>query len=408
MSLFLPTNLYRIPAPNMAGLQTKIDRLARRAQRLGSPEVGMADLGTIENVDPQTGQVTVDHVVVVSGPAPSYNGWSLIAVIDMDHAEPDAPNVVHVAEGDLDPAWATMDERCDHCHVASRRRNKLVVVQHEDGTRKVIGTTCLRDFLGHSSPERIADWAQWLADLEDDLREASEPSYGYERRVETVTFLAFVARSIRADGWVPRSATQFGGVATADAAWDAWLLSSGLRRPISTRGVTEEIPAPPTEAEIAEAAEALAWAQALPLGDNDYLNNLTAVARKESLRGKDIGLAASIISAHAREVEREIKRRLEREATAASTHFGTPGERLVVTATVTAVRYIEGMYGTKALVKGVTDEGNVVVWWSANASNAPEQGDRITGKATVKEHGEFNGTPETTVQRWAWKALVAA
>jgi hypothetical protein len=302
--------------------------------------------------------------------------------------------VVHALDGEADPAWRTMAERCDHCHVSARRRNKLVVVTHENGDRKVIGTTCLRDFLGHQAPATVAGWAEYVADL--DVAEYEEGGFGgaaVEERYDAAEFLGWVVRSCAESGWVPRSAVHFGGTATADDALEQLQLANGLRRPRNG----EERPEALTEAERARGAAAAAWAASVA-PTNDYLANLNAVARKTSLRRKDLGLAASAVSGYAKSQAREIERAARAEATSASVHVGTVGERLEITGTVSYVREIPGDFGTRAMVK-ILSEGNLLVWWCSNASNAPVQGDEVTGKATVKAHETFNGEVQTVITR---------
>lgn len=398
---------FTIPAANIGVLEAKIAKLAARARRLGCPEPALVRTGTIERpatypLDhplcglPIPGRIERFVEVTVTGEAPSYNGWSLAAVIEMDHEEPETPNVVDVITGEADPAWRTLTERCDHCHVDNRRRNKLVVVDHEDGDRKVIGTTCLRDFLGHQSPENIAARAEWVADLvnlgdDDELYGSANHA---ELRYETETYLAWVARACTESGWVSRSAAYHGqDTATADVAAGLFAIKLGLIKVDRHNPMPEDL----TAAELAEATAALTWAQAQE-PTNDYLANLNAVALKASLGRKHLGVAASIIPGYRRAVEREITRKAEAQATAASTHVGTVGERIELTGTVTFIREFPGDYGTRALVKILAD-GNLLTWWCSDASKAPEQGQTVTGKATVKAHEDYQGTAQTLITR---------
>ncbi len=412
-----PRTEYRIPEDNFADFTAKMNRLITRANKLGVAAPVVTETGTettpIMGTDAlgrsvDTGRVRLWHLVSVTGEAPKLAGWTFAAVIELDHEAPDAPNVVHVVTGETDPAWRTLAERCDHCHVNSRRRNKLVVVDHDNGDRKVVGTTCLRDFLGHTAPENVAAWAEYLTDL-DGLGEFEDEDYtprlggGGEDRWDAPTYLGWVARSVRESGWVARSAVRFGGTATADDALYLLGLASGSVR----LGRNEVRPAPLTDAEIAEGAAAAAWAASVDPAGNDYLANLNAVALKPSLRRKDLGLAASILSAYAKVQERELERAARAASTAASVHVGTVGERIELTGTVTFVRYFDGDYGTRALVK-ILASGNVLTWWCSNADKAPAQGDTVTGKATVKAHEDYQGTAQTLITRAKLTVVEAA
>lgn len=420
---------YTIPAENLAGLQAKIAKLAKRADKLGVPAptctvVETLDIEVRRDIEDAhghrigsapTGEFRRSYKVVVTGEAPCYNGWRLTAVIELDHEEPETPNVVGAVpdapEADLDvAAWRLMSERCDHCGVNNRRRNKLVVVTHEDGEQKVVGSTCLKDFLGHTSPDAIASWAQWLADLDDVVSEFEGSFGGGETRYDPTYFLAWVVRAISEGGWVSRgTARTYDKTATADQAVAMMRFSHEHPNGETVRGRFYPPLADITEAETAKAAAAWEWAATQ--GGNDYLDNLAAVAAKASLRSNHLGIAASAVSAYDRAQGREIERKARAEATANSTHFGAVGERLELAGTVTFVKEFPGYaYDSppKALVKILTTEGNVVTWWCSNAHKAPEQGDQVAGKATVKDHDTYEGTAQTVVTRAKLEVTEAA
>lgn len=394
------TRAFRIPVENLPDLTARFEKLAKRAVKLGVPAPTFTAIA-VEETD-TAGVLDTWHWVVVEGAAPKFAGWELTAVIALDHAEPDAPNVVTtVGAADLDEilAWRGLGDVCDHCHVDNRGRNKLVVVTHETGERKIVGTTCLRDFLGHTSPTAIATWAQWIEDAAD-LREYEERGARTEYRFDPVTYLAWTVRAITDNGWVPRSR---GGEAlpTADVATELLLLDAGIVKP--TRHSPK--PDPLLDAELATATDALTWAKAVA-PTNDYLANLQAVASKTSLRYSDLGLAASAVTAFQRDHSRAIEKAAVATATAGSVHFGAVKERLDVTGTVTMVRIFEGFYGPTALVKLLIG-GNVAVWWCSNVAKAPAQGATVTGKATVKAHEEYEGVAQTVLTRAALTVVEA-
>lgn len=409
---------YEIPSVNLAAFKAAFGRLVRRAERLGVEAPTFTIVGEITRpvyveVDgphgprlAETGEVYLVHQVVVTGSAPRYAGWEFLAAIDLADAanavevDGEVLNLVHYAPGvEVVEAYHTLTERCDHCGVDSRGRKTLVAVRHESGETKVVGTSCLRDFLGHRSPDNVAAAAQWLADLDDIGSEFTEFSGGGEIRFDASTYLGLVALAVRLHGWVSKASSGVRNPATVERVAD--LLAAYRRGDKDAPKVTDD--------DVAAAEAALAWARALPaVGGNDYLNNVAAVASRATWGSKELGIGASILAAWSREVEREVRKAAEAEATSASEAFGTVGERLVLTGTVTGVSFHEGDYGTRALVKILTDEGNVATWWASSPSKAPKVGQKVTGKATVKRHGEFRGVAETTVTRFAWSALEVA
>lgn len=372
-----------IPAENLPGLKARFVKLARKAEKLGvpAPTLTVAVTPVMKSVNEY--EVEVSYSVEVKGESPSYSGWTLEAVIELDRESDETPNVVHILPGVVaDPEWRLLSERCDHCHVNNRRRTKLVAVLHEDGTTKIVGSTCLQDFLGGVAPATIAAWAEMLADAVTDEDEKYVLGSTREFRVDPVSYLAFVARCIASEGWVSRGAAGWGVIATADLAYKALMTERVVML---------------TDDEYSKATMCLEWAKGQ--GGNDYLDNVSAVALKASWAVKNLGVAASIVSAYDREMGREIERVERAKVGILSEFVGTLGAPVEFEAKVVDVRMVDGFYGTKALVKMLDTNGNVLIWWASNPSKAPGQGDAVQGKATVKGHEVYQDMKQTTVIR---------
>ena len=433
--------VFRIPQVNFDELEERFAKLAKRAAKLGVPapdfvirreEIEYQFSPDFDIVFPSqlfwandaqieagaaivrrngstpwkaTGRTRKVFYIEVYGEAPKFAGWSLLGVVERDPEFPDVDNLVHVISGEADPAWRKLGDYCDHCaekgHTKGRGRKQLVVVQHENGARKVVGKTCLRDFLGHSSPERIAQWCEWIESLEGECEDADGDDYcgaHAEQRVEAEAYLAFVVKIIHEIGWTPKSAAGEGREATANIA-----IYELTWRP---RGKDNEPPTQPEPKDYDEAREAIVWAASIT-PDNDYLANLRSVTQKPVWRYKELGIGASVISAFHRFKEQEIKRALRAKVNVDSKYIGEPKQRLEITGTVTFTREFEGYTydSIKTLVKITTDDGDLVTWWCSG--RAPEQGQRVTGKATVKEHEDYKGTKQTVVQRFSWTEVPA-
>lgn len=398
---------FEIPVWNLPTVERKFRTLARRAERVGQP----APTFTIERTETRERGAERDAagferpkfvyevaIITLHGVTPHFDGWTLLAIIDRDLAEPDAPNVVATLTDEHDPAWHSIGDTCDHCAERNLRgprgRRKIAVVRHDDGTVKHVGTKCLADFLGGSTPEQIAGYAEYLAGLAAGLADDEDDrDYGAhaERRFDLDSVLVYATAISRVHGFVPKS---YEGYHTADRVADA-IDGRSKDRARALEGVTI------TDADRAFAAAVTEWLRTLEVGTNDYLSNLAAVAAKSTIRVRDLGLAVSGVNAYRRHVEGEITRRVERETAADSVHVGTVGERDVFAGTVTFTRDFDSQYGVTTLVKVLTDDGNVLVWWASGDS--PEQGAKISGKARVKAHDEHDGIAQTVLTRWTWK-----
>lgn len=103
-------------------------------------------------------------------------------------------------------------------------------------------------------------------------------------------------------------------------------------------------------------------------------------------------------------VERAIERRQAAQARFAekaaedakvSRHVGRVGDRCSFTVTVERVIVVDGYYGTMHVNILRDEQGNVLVY----RGNRWNQGETLTVKARVKEHGEFRGVKQTILSR---------
>lgn len=88
---------------------------------------------------------------------------------------------------------------------------------------------------------------------------------------------------------------------------------------------------------------------------------------------------------------------LKRRAAWNSQHIGTIGKREVFSVEVDRVAYFESAFGIVWIVTMRDGSGNAIV--SKSTSFRAERGQRLTIKATIKDHGDFRGEKQTIVQR---------
>lgn len=99
------------------------------------------------------------------------------------------------------------------------------------------------------------------------------------------------------------------------------------------------------------------------------------------------------------------------EAKQAAGHWGEVGKRAEVDVTIRSAKDFDGDYGVRYLVIMETADGQTLKTWASgefgwmahNRLERAEDGRPVTAriKATVKKHDEYNGTPQTEVQRVA-------
>lgn len=384
--------VYHVPLANLSRLEEKLVKLNKRASKLGVRPL-FYDASKHYTVTRKVkGVDKVEDVVhfVLESRTVKTGDWTFVATLE--HAG-EAGNIIRSVPGAPELPTVYRDSPstvCDHCK-AKRHRKATYVLTDGAGLWIQVGSTCIGDFLGRDG-DNAARRAEWLADVsvaisdEEDWGGGSRGEFRYESRV----FLAFTARDIRDNGWLSRSAVRGSSTwATADNATE-------LYRDWDSRSKEHMVP-DPTDAELAEADEALAWAREIsPDTDSDYLHNLRVVTSTATVNFRGLGLLASALPTYRREMERELKRREFAKRAADSEFLGTVGKRLTFRGKVVMVKEFGGDYGTSFLTKLMVDGKDTVTWFS---SREMYRGETYDVTATVKEHRTYNGSKETVVTR---------
>lgn len=449
---------YLIQAANLARFTDEVAKLNKRARRLGVPEITYATahayfehefeeercaveskprwyadhevtleptneektyykrvLGAPKAIEAPanfkaTGRVREHLTLTVEGETPKFAGWEFIgslSPVPMDNGP--AENEVRATPGNTIPTeYRKRVGECDHCGTV-RRRTETFVVRHENGDHRMVGRSCIKDFLGHADPHKLAAWAELLATFNRLAGEAADDEWGgfgegYAEDIwDLETFLAVTAAHCRVDGWLSRTAAKERyGDWTSTATADEVLRHLG-RAPLhpEARREWEKFVAErrPTDTDEARGEAAAAWAKDLsPDGEGleDYLYNVNLIARSGLVRRKSAGIAASIIAAY----DREVERRKRTEAKGPSAHVGEVGKRTTLTLTLHKVITCEGgLYGPSYLHVMTDEAGNDVKWFASDTNDWSEVGSTVRCDATVKKHDAYKGRPCTTVNR---------
>jgi hypothetical protein len=416
---------YRVPEVNYPHLQEQIAKLQKRATKLGCGAIEMIEVGHEDwpgfwvtddatggdrivyrkpgtDLPRPTGDYRRYFQIQVTGDRPKLNGWQFAATLDAIYDEDGkfVGNMLRVLPGfELPEIYRTADASCDHCRVQRNRKNTFIV-KHEDGTWKQIGRQCLKDFLGHASPEMYARYAEMLMSL-DELGSSSEDEdwlgggSSFVRRYRVQDLLQITAMFVRADGWKSKV---FEAESTASSL-TGWLMASDdQRKSIAARYLRHQsFVLAVSDSDKQTATETMEWLEGLSEreGLNDYLHNLSLLGKAGAVEMKVFGFLASAIPAYLRTKNIETFRKQERLV---SNYVGKPTERMETILTLKMKRYIEGDYGTRTMCKYHDETGNVVIWW-ASSSIDMEDGTKLKAKFTVKEHSEYEGIKQTIVSR---------
>jgi len=400
---------FKVPEHSLQWLNIQFAKLNKRAKKLGVAEVSYTIIGEEINKITHVGGEKLEvpeyrtwKILKVEGQAPKFAGWEFLG--RLDHNE-EHGNIFSAVPGKKIPDQYRNVSRysCEHCN-KNIYRTETFVVQHESGEAKQVGRTCIKDFLGHNSPEKIVAWAEWwirfevlLEDDEDggwDNRGGGRSEKWWERTYDLESVLTYSVACIREYGWVSggEARNDHTKISTSNRVTDN--IIDRHKKLKNWREADQLIY--PTDEDKEFAKVARAWVQEMNPEDNDYLGNLKVISSQDYVNGKQWGLAVSMISAYKRHVE---KKELAKRTNKKNEWFGEVKDKVELTVQVIRVFEIEGTYGVSYLHKMLTEEGYSVDWWCSNYNNSMDQGYWYKIKGTIQDHIEYKDWKSTKLTR---------
>lgn len=174
-------------AASLYALEARLEKVNRKAAKLGVPAAtyeadNYREVDIVDRDGHKTGDTKmVCDVVLTYADLRLPGGWRWCATIERGELGnlvfgPDAERFAHLREAKL---------TCDHCN-HKRFRKLHYVVANDDGEEKVVGSTCLKDFLGES-PSKILNFHTTMRDFLED-----EDEWGYTSKPSTYRSLRAV------------------------------------------------------------------------------------------------------------------------------------------------------------------------------------------------------------------------
>jgi hypothetical protein len=386
---------YRITGLNVGQTIARAQTLAARAQKKGltggytvtveTRETTVDDTGSPLYVEGSTfnpQRPATETVLVIDGEAPRFEGWTFVARVEFVNGQPVVTGSPFY-EGPQVDRDALSANNCDHCGIRVRR-TKTVVVER-DGERKQVGTTCLKDFLGHDFS------VSWLKDPFAEFEETERTTRAIP--VYTLTeVLAAAACVIRQAGFVPASWES--ATPTRSEVYD--LLGLGSTKAVAKARDTFGFP---TDADKATAAEALEFGRTMS-GDSDYAMNVRAILAGEVVESHRFGLVVSVVGVMVKQRSEQSARKAEATGPAITEElFAEPKTKVeFAEATVAKVIPFTSDYGFGEIIVFIAD-GFRFKWMTGSAPGWIEEGQTVTLKGTVKGRDEFRGQVSTTLLR---------
>jgi hypothetical protein len=363
-----------VVGPKWSAMTEKIEKLNRRAEKLGVEPLSVVKTGetrTVEEKDSVTGTVVYsweEIEVSVEGGLPKLDGYSLRAVIEHEPMGLPDSNFVTVISGESDPAWRTAPGDCDHCGM-KRRRKMTLIVESDGGEIVTVGSTCVKDFLGWwGNP---VSWAEWLAAAGnlDEYTEGGGTDHG--RDPSTAGVVTMTSAVLRKLPFV-KASSEF-GIPTKDLVAD--LLAPPSKFNEYARREAEEAGVEVTEADRAVIDELREWAEA-EKDRSDYAWNVYVATAAKEFSARKLGIVVSAV--HVLNVARD--RAKLREIEKAEAGPVPTGKGVEIEGVIVSRKIVDNGYGPTTKIVVRLDNGSRV-WGSAAKS--------IDGSTGWDDEGQF-------------------
>lgn len=416
MALPASERIYKLTPDQYEAALDRLAKLQAAARKLGVTPVALVKIDEIlvpyRKLDadgkPEGPEfLRLEFVCLLTGTTPKLptadgsEPWEFVGTVQ--HEE--TGNVIKlapVAQGRLDTtAYRLVHQKCDHCGYYRNRRDTYLLAQGYEANGNVmqVGSSCIKDFLGHGDPEQLLSYVQnmldFIGDVDTDERTHQADSNPRKDYFDTIEFLTHTACMVRLHGWISKAkAIDADQEATVARVWH------NIHQ-FEERNKLYNDYEPPTPQDKLTAQAAHEWLRetfaAKPVADrNEFEHNLITAAYGTTFEIRLGGFVAYVVEAYrkatAEAIERTLTKRLNK-------HIGTPGDKL----TLKGLKVFR-VFSYPNNFDGVTHKhifndrhGNTYTW-STSSTELP-QGATFDVTATIKEHTEYKGTNQTVLTR---------
>ena len=319
------------------------------------------------------------------------NGWSVLGSVSRKGGIVQC----YFDDASLLKEYSQTDFHCDHCH-KNVYRNSVVLLQNEQGDKKLVGSTCVKEFTRGLDGELVVAYAALMDSLKamSDIDEDEEffedcMSHGI-RMYSLLRVVSSAASLIRNYGYKSSSFCRFDETPTFHFILDT-LNHYG-------KEVNDE--------DIALATKAIEWVKSLPEEEylkNSYMFNLHQICKQDldvaHCSYEHFALLTSLIPTYNKAVAVRLKSDKKK-----SEHVGQIKDKLNLTVQLIAKPSFDSAYGT-CYIYIMKDENENIFVWKTNKYLSAEAGAVLKLKGTVKEHSEYRNEKQTVLTRCSVELL---
>lgn len=380
---------YRLPE-----FQAKVETFNRKAKKWNLPLISIVEtkryteekkrlIGELPDVEMIT--VYLEYVDLdIIGDIPKFKGWSVHSRIEPTDIK--GANFVYTAPNhEPVEGLRTTKMICQHCNMNRARSVVFLLENVETKEQKLVGKSCLKDFLPDSGIENIMSYMSNYPDVPGD----DEETFG---RIPREAFVYPVPMAIAESlvlinkwGYVSRKASEpeNGKFATSDS---IAITNKDREEIYSNDEIAAQFDSGAVEA-------VLKFILSKDSRGNDFFYNLQLAVQLDYCKPKMFGYIAAGVMMYRKTVEDSAAK-----ADHSNEYIGTVGARIVFTDLKIVRRNVtEGNYGNTYIYGFEDSTGNSIVWFASK--HIGDIGETVTLKGTIKAHNEYKGRNQTVLTR---------
>ena len=390
-----------IEAARRGYLEKKIKQLNRRCDKLGIEPL-VVEFSNQYVKDSGYGEKRLMMDAVITGEEPKIEGWEPIAVFQLENG---AVLIREFPDRSVPVELRPEEIRCEHCNAKRHRKSSILMRSTEDGTYKEVGTTCVKDFIGHD-PAAWLFWATFKEDIEDEIDRMHNRSVSKESLAHNlIPFLHVAAAVVRTKGWTSKKKVKEVAADNPDTGLRS-TSSHTLEQIAYKENPSIEVSRNFEPVEILDEDRATATAaieyirtRATAEPENNYFYNALQVIELGYVPSYQVGLATSIIGMYQIELRKDAERKIkEEEAEGKSEWVGEPKERMRFYAWSAGHSNFDSEWGPKSVFVFKDADGNIFKWFTTT-SHEFEKDEKVMLTGTVKNHDEWKGIKYTVLTR---------
>ena len=376
---------YVIPECNYNRFTSHIDALNKICKKLNKTEVVVEKIRedvkivkVLDDNDPIKTKTIHVIVVKVTGVAPVIDGYTFKSILNIEDNE----KFVRSIAGFNLPSEFRERDICDHCN-QNRKRNRYFFVQKDDSNLKQVGSSCVKDFLGHKNPETIAEWFELIHEI-DEYEEYAENDRSLKTHpiFELDMVIQLINNTIKNNGFTSvKSSNDSNGqkLSTSELVKNE-LFDIDNGQSVKPEINTETVNSIKKHISDMEGKD-----------DSDYVYNLKNAIFSESgyIKFRQIGVMCAGINSWIRKVTENVNK-------IPSQYFGTIGDKVILDITVLNSFGYEGSYGICYINIMIDSESRIYVW---STGKSLEKGEVLKIKGTIKDHSTRLDIKQTILTR---------